>query len=154
MKYIGIAALIVLLVGPCALAADPPKDGKPKHINRLAKESSPYLLQHAHNPVDWYPWGAEAFAKAKKEGKLVFLSIGYSSCHWCHVMEKESFADEATAKLMNEYFVCIKVDRSNDSACPSARTVTSFAWANDKSNTFRRSRMRTIASRPSPQETW
>jgi uncharacterized protein YyaL (SSP411 family) len=84
---------------------------KPKHTNRLARESSPYLLQHAHNPVDWYAWGDEAFAKAKKEGKLVFLSIGYSSCHWCHVMERESFENEAVAKLLNDWFVCIKVDR-------------------------------------------
>ena len=84
---------------------------RPKHTNRLAKETSPYLLQHAHNPVDWYPWGEEALAKAKKEGKLIFLSIGYSSCHWCHVMERESFHDEEIAKLLNEHFVCIKVDR-------------------------------------------
>jgi uncharacterized protein YyaL (SSP411 family) len=90
------------------LAADPPKG---KKANRLAKESSPYLLQHAHNPVDWYPWGPEAFARAKKERKLVFLSIGYSSCHWCHVMEKESFSHEEVAKILNEHFVCIKVDR-------------------------------------------
>jgi uncharacterized protein YyaL (SSP411 family) len=89
--------------------ADPPKDKK--HTNRLARESSPYLLQHAHNPVDWYPWGEEAFAKAKKEGKLVFLSVGYSSCHWCHVMERESFSNEEIAKYLNEHFVCIKVDR-------------------------------------------
>jgi uncharacterized protein YyaL (SSP411 family) len=88
-----------------------PAADKPQHTNRLAKESSPYLLQHAHNPVDWYPWGDEAFAKAKKEGKLVFLSIGYSSCHWCHVMERESFENEAVAKLLNDGFVCIKVDR-------------------------------------------
>ncbi len=89
-----------------APAADPA--GKP---NRLAKESSPYLLQHAHNPVDWHPWGAEAFEKARKENKLVFLSIGYSSCHWCHVMERESFSDPAVAKLLNDNFVCVKVDR-------------------------------------------
>ena len=83
-----------------------------KHpANRLAKETSPYLLMHAHNPVDWYPWGKEALAKAKKENKLIFLSIGYSSCHWCHVMEKECFVDEKIAKLMNEHFICIKVDR-------------------------------------------
>jgi uncharacterized protein len=88
-----------------------PAADKPQHTNRLAKESSPYLLQHAHNPVDWYPWGDEAFAKAKKEGKVVFLSIGYSSCHWCHVMERESFENEAVAKLLNDGFVCIKVDR-------------------------------------------
>jgi uncharacterized protein YyaL (SSP411 family) len=94
------------------VAADEPRDKeKPKHTNKLSKESSPYLLQHAHNPVDWYPWGEEAFAKAKKDDKLVFLSIGYSSCHWCHVMEKESFANDEVAKILNEHFVCIKVDR-------------------------------------------
>ncbi len=82
--------------------------GKP---NRLAKESSPYLLQHAHNPVDWYPWGQEAFDRAKKEKKLVFLSIGYSSCHWCHVMERESFSNAEVANLLNDNFICIKVDR-------------------------------------------
>ena len=79
--------------------------------NRLAKETSPYLLQHAHNPVDWYPWGDEAFDEARRRNKPVLLSIGYSSCHWCHVMERESFDDEATAALMNELFVSIKVDR-------------------------------------------
>src|SRR5687767_638806 len=79
--------------------------------NRLAHESSPYLLQHAHNPVDWYPWGAEAFEKAKREGKPVLLSVGYSTCHWCHVMERESFENAEIAKLMNEHFVCVKVDR-------------------------------------------
>lgn len=79
--------------------------------NRLVNETSPYLLQHAHNPVDWYPWSNEAFEKARKEEKIVFLSIGYSSCHWCHVMEKESFEDEDTAKILNENFVSIKVDR-------------------------------------------
>jgi uncharacterized protein YyaL (SSP411 family) len=101
-----LALALVLLAAGAVSAAD-----KPKHTNRLAKESSPYLLQHAHNPVDWYPWGEEAFARAKKEGKLVFLSIGYSSCHWCHVMERESFENEAVAKLLNDWFVCIKVDR-------------------------------------------
>lgn len=79
--------------------------------NRLGKETSPYLLQHAHNPVNWYPWGEEAFEKAKNEDKPIFLSIGYSTCHWCHVMERESFEDEEVAKLMNEAFVNIKVDR-------------------------------------------
>ncbi len=81
------------------------------HQNRLANEESPYLLQHADNPVDWYPWGEEAFEKAKEEDKPIFLSIGYSTCHWCHVMEHESFEDEQVAKLLNETFVCIKVDR-------------------------------------------
>ena len=79
--------------------------------NRLARETSPYLLQHAYNPVDWYSWGADAFAAARREGKPVLLSIGYSACHWCHVMEHESFEDEDTARLMNELFVSIKVDR-------------------------------------------
>jgi uncharacterized protein YyaL (SSP411 family) len=80
-------------------------------MNRLANETSPYLLQHAHNPVDWYPWGDEAFAKARAEDKPVFLSIGYSACHWCHVMERESFEDHAIAAVLNEEFVSIKVDR-------------------------------------------
>ena len=83
-----------------------------KHpANRLAKESSPYLLMHAHNPVDWYPWGPEAFEKAKKEEKLIFLSVGYSSCYWCHVMERKTFSNEKVAEFLNKHFVCIKVDR-------------------------------------------
>ena len=80
-------------------------------MNRLSLETSPYLLQHAHNPVDWYPWGEEAFEKAEKENRPILVSIGYSTCHWCHVMERESFENEDTAALMNDYFVCIKVDR-------------------------------------------
>ncbi len=84
---------------------------KHTHTNKLINENSPYLLSHAHNPVDWYPWGAEALAKAKKEGKPIFLSIGYAACHWCHVMERESFENEEIAALMNKYFICIKVDR-------------------------------------------
>jgi len=82
-----------------------------KHTNRLAQEKSPYLLQHAHNPVDWFAWNAEAFAKARTENKPIFLSIGYSTCHWCHVMERESFESEAIGKYLNEHFVSIKVDR-------------------------------------------
>ncbi|MEC7681090.1 MAG: thioredoxin domain-containing protein, partial [Planctomycetota bacterium] len=82
-----------------------------KRSNRLASESSPYLLQHAMNPVDWYPWGQEAFDKAERENKLVFLSVGYAACHWCHVMERESFEDDEIAKILNERFVCVKVDR-------------------------------------------
>jgi uncharacterized protein len=81
------------------------------HTNRLAKEKSPYLQQHSHNPVDWYPWGEEAFEKARREDKPIFLSIGYSTCHWCHVMERESFESDAIAKLLNENFISIKVDR-------------------------------------------
>lgn len=82
-----------------------------KHTNRLSKETSPYLLQHQHNPVDWYPWGPEAFEKAKRENKPILVSIGYSACHWCHVMERESFENEEIARVMNEALVCIKVDR-------------------------------------------
>ena len=83
----------------------------PKCTNRLAKETSPYLLQHAHNPVDWYPWGGEALERAKKEDRLILLSIGYSACHWCHVMERESFENEQIAAVMNDHFVNVKVDR-------------------------------------------
>ncbi len=79
--------------------------------NRLINETSPYLLQHAHNPVDWYPWGPEAIERAKSEDKPIFLSIGYSSCHWCHVMERESFENEQTAQILNDHFISIKVDR-------------------------------------------
>src|SRR5215204_4601955 len=78
--------------------------------NHLSNESSPYLLQHANNPVDWYPWGTEALEKAKTENKPIFLSIGYAACHWCHVMAHESFEDEETAAFMNEHFINIKVD--------------------------------------------
>jgi uncharacterized protein YyaL (SSP411 family) len=88
-----------------------PKPARPEHTNRLAQEKSPYLLQHAHNPVDWYPWGEEAFAKARRENKPVFLSVGYSTCHWCHVMAHESFENEEVAAIMNREFVNIKVDR-------------------------------------------
>ncbi|HLK57437.1 MAG TPA: thioredoxin domain-containing protein, partial [Chthonomonadaceae bacterium] len=83
----------------------------PAPPNRLAHETSPYLLQHAHNPVDWYPWGEEAFRKAQAEEKPILLSVGYSACHWCHVMERESFENESIAALMNVHFVNIKVDR-------------------------------------------
>ncbi len=81
------------------------------HTNALINETSPYLLQHAHNPVNWYPWGKEALDKAKKEGKMILVSIGYSACHWCHVMERESFENEDTAAIMNEHFINIKIDR-------------------------------------------
>jgi uncharacterized protein YyaL (SSP411 family) len=88
-----------------------PTDVQPKFTNRLSHETSPYLLQHAHNPVDWYPWGEAAFERARREGKPILLSIGYSACHWCHVMERESFENEAIAELMNDNFINIKVDR-------------------------------------------
>ena len=81
------------------------------HTNRLIDSNNPYLLLHAHNPVDWYPWGPEALQKAKREGKPIFLSIGYSTCYWCHVAERTLFSNPAIAKLMNQWFVNIKVDR-------------------------------------------
>ncbi|MGH9010801.1 MAG: DUF255 domain-containing protein, partial [Acidimicrobiia bacterium] len=80
-------------------------------MNRLAAETSPYLRQHKDNPVDWYPWGEEAFARARAEDKPIMLSVGYSACHWCHVMAHESFEDESTAAVLNELFVPVKVDR-------------------------------------------
>src|SRR3954453_8647253 len=83
----------------------------PLHTNHLASEKSPYLLQHAHNPVDWYPWGEGAFSKAREENKPIFLSVGYSTCHWCHVMERESFENQALADLLNRFFIPVKVDR-------------------------------------------
>ena len=115
-KLSGIAVISgTMLVPGCDdqhLAGDKTdQDTMHAHTNRLSHESSPYLLQHAHNPVDWYPWGDEAFARAKAENKLVLVSIGYSSCHWCHVMERESFENDSVASIMNERFVCIKVDR-------------------------------------------
>ena len=87
------------------------EQGQPHYINRLILEDSPYLLQHAHNPVDWYAWSDEAFARARRENKPVFLSVGYSTCHWCHVMEKESFEDIEIARYLNQHFISIKVDR-------------------------------------------
>jgi uncharacterized protein len=114
-----VAGSLALMVGSQQEAAQTGKvrfemkteSGDYKYTNRLAGEKSPYLLQHAHNPVDWYPWGEEAFEKARKENKPIFLSIGYSTCHWCHVMERESFENPAIAKILNEHFFSIKVDR-------------------------------------------
>jgi len=107
--------LLITLAGLLATdipsIAQEPAGGNHRPANRLAKETSPYLLLHAHNPVDWYPWGPEAFARAKAEKKPIFLSIGYSSCYWCHVMERESFMDPEIARFLNEHFVSIKVDR-------------------------------------------
>jgi uncharacterized protein YyaL (SSP411 family) len=108
------ALLCALLLSAClpALCADSEAvQETPMHTNRLAEETSPYLLQHARNPVNWYPWGEEAFAKARAENKPIFLSVGYSTCHWCHVMERESFEDEAVAAVLNQHFVSVKVDR-------------------------------------------
>ena len=108
-RLVALLAASVCTIGLSPVNAEEAK-GKGK-ANRLAKESSPYLRLHAHNPVDWFPWGPEALAKAKKENKPIFLSVGYAACHWCHVMERESFVDAEIAKFLNENFVCIKVDR-------------------------------------------
>src|SRR5213594_4041699 len=105
----GFLALTWLVTSSDASAEPTPAHSE--HMNRLAHEKSPYLLQHAHNPVDWYPWGEEAFAKACRENKPIFLSVGYSTCHWCHVMAHESFESEEVAAIMNREFVNIKVDR-------------------------------------------
>jgi uncharacterized protein YyaL (SSP411 family) len=105
----GILALTWLVTSIPSVAD--PTPARPEHTNRLAHEKSPYLLQHAHNPVNWYPWGEEAFAKARRENKPIFLSVGYSTCHWCHVMAHESFESEEVAAIMNREFVNIKVDR-------------------------------------------
>src|SRR4051812_2300824 len=106
---VGLAYFGALVIAPSASAWSEQKPKEP--ANRLAKETSPYLLLHAHNPVDWYPWGPEAFAKARAENKPIFLSVGYSSCYWCHVMERESFMDPEVARALNAGFVAIKVDR-------------------------------------------
>lgn len=112
-RYRFMVALILLIsmfpIESCS--QNNKKAMKVQHTNRLTQENSPYLLQHAHNPVDWYPWGEEALQKAKNENKVILVSIGYAACHWCHVMERESFENEEIAKIMNEFFVCIKVDR-------------------------------------------
>src|SRR5213594_1287811 len=105
----GFLALTWLVTSSDTFAESAP--ARPEHTNRLAHEKSPYLLQHAHNPVDWYSWGEEAFAKARQENKPIFLSVGYSTCHWCHVMAHESFENEEVAAIMNREFVNIKVDR-------------------------------------------
>src|SRR3954462_13193338 len=107
-----VPALIMLALasgGPRVATGAEPKAKGP--ANRLARESSPYLLLHAHNPVDWYPWGPEAFEKARELNRPIFLSVGYSSCYWCHVMERKVFSDPEIAQYMNEHFINIKVDR-------------------------------------------
>jgi uncharacterized protein YyaL (SSP411 family) len=109
MPAMSVKSFVLIAMSLGAICAAEPDKVAP--ANRLARETSPYLRQHANNPVDWYPWGPDALAKAQKENKLIFLSVGYSSCHWCHVMERESFMNDEVAKLLNESFVCIKVDR-------------------------------------------
>ena len=102
----------LLIITSCKTPENPLKNMETHPFtNALIHETSPYLLQHAHNPVNWLPWSNEVFEKAKKENKLVLISIGYSACHWCHVMEKESFEDTSVAKVMNDNYICVKVDR-------------------------------------------
>jgi uncharacterized protein YyaL (SSP411 family) len=108
---VALAAAFLLAGIPASVRSQTAVEKHEHPANRLARETSPYLLLHAHNPVDWYPWGPEAFARAKAEDRPIFLSIGYSSCYWCHVMERESFTDAEIARFLNEHFVCIKVDR-------------------------------------------
>ena len=112
-NQIGISLLLIFFISCATKSQTDSKFEKVPDIkmNRLANEQSPYLLQHANNPVDWYPWGKEAFNRAKELDRPIFLSIGYSTCHWCHVMEHESFEDDSVAKLLNENFISIKVDR-------------------------------------------
>jgi uncharacterized protein YyaL (SSP411 family) len=111
VRRILLAACLAVAAGTAALAQGGAPQSPPRYTNRLINEKSPYLQLHAHNPVDWYSWGNEAFEKARRENKPIFLSIGYSTCHWCHVMEAESFSDPAMADLMNRTVVSIKVDR-------------------------------------------
>src|SRR5262245_43531288 len=101
----------ILAIALFLMMTNDPNDMSKKSENRLAGSTSPYLLQHKDNPVSWYPWGPEALAAARAEDKPIFLSIGYSACHWCHVMEEESFTDPETAAVMARYFISIKVDR-------------------------------------------
>ena len=108
MKNSLLIFFVLALTNSCVQSQD---NHTMKYTNKLIEETSPYLLQHAHNPVNWYPWGEEAFAKAKAENKLLIISIGYSACHWCHVMEHESFEDDSASAVMNDRFVCVKVDR-------------------------------------------
>lgn len=110
-RFLIISLFISLILNPACSSQENRSMENHSFKNALIKETSPYLLQHAHNPVNWYPWGEEALDKAAKEDKLIIISIGYSSCHWCHVMEHESFEDSVVAQLMNEHFICIKVDR-------------------------------------------
>jgi uncharacterized protein YyaL (SSP411 family) len=112
LSLLAVGALsVVCPTGAVHAQAADPVDSKPRFTNRLIDSKSPYLRLHAHDPVDWFPWGEEAFEKARREGKPLLVSIGYSTCHWCHVMRQESFSDPAIAGIMNESFVSIKVDR-------------------------------------------
>ncbi|MBI1373498.1 MAG: DUF255 domain-containing protein [Phycisphaera sp.] len=131
LAILAVAALVAAawhMTDSAAMAAEG-EHGKPQgKPNHLIHETSPYLLQHAHNPVDWYPWGDEAFAKAKRENKPIFLSVGYSTCHWCHVMAHESFENDGVAKILNEHYVCIKVDREELPDIDEQYMLATMVW--------------------------
>ncbi len=110
-KNIVALVMAIALFVSCGNPKNDSMDKEHKYTNNLIHETSPYLLQHAHNPVDWHPWNDETLELAKKEDKLLLISIGYAACHWCHVMERESFEDSAVAAVMNEHFINVKVDR-------------------------------------------
>ena len=111
MMNISSAEILISLFIFIITSCNAQEEEKMKFTNKLANETSPYLLQHANNPVNWYPWGNEALGKAKEENKLIIISIGYAACHWCHVMEHESFEDSSVSQVMNDHYVSIKVDR-------------------------------------------
>ena len=112
MQFRYMLLLLILFLLSCKSPnSSAQQSSEHKYTNHLVNQSSPYLLQHAHNPVDWYPWGEEALKKAEEEDKMILISVGYAACHWCHVMEEESFEDTRVARIMNEHFVSIKVDR-------------------------------------------
>ena len=150
IKYINYMKVISIICFALALGSCKPSistketksiqevipEKKYRFTNKLINETSPYLLQHAHNPVNWYPWGDEALEKAKIENKLIIISVGYAACHWCHVMEHESFENEEVAKFMNENFVAIKVDREE-------RPDVDQVYMNASTNPFRTRRLAT-----------
>ena len=133
-----ILSLVLVAAGGTALAASPASEQEePRYSNRLVDAQAPYLLLHAHNPVDWYPWGEAAFARARAENKPIFLSVGYSTCFWCHVAERTLYSDPEIAELMNRWFINVKVDREErpdvDRAYMLARQVISGSggWPNN-----------------------
>jgi len=110
LPLLSVSFFAILLIG-CTQKSLRAQDTTGRHLNRLRDENSPYLLQHADNPVDWYPWGKQAFQKAREENKPIFLTIGYSTCYWCHVMEREDYMNKEIAAKMNKYFINVMVDR-------------------------------------------
>ena len=122
LQRISILGIFIISIWGCTTSTTHTAH-KGEGTNHLSNESSPYLLQHAKNPVDWYPWSEDALAKAKAENKLIVVSIGYAACHWCHVMEHESFEDTTVARIMNEHFVSIKAVSYTHLTLPTKRIV-------------------------------